>query len=110
QVLDAILLDDRFAPSYGGGPQPLPFPTRRSSDLSHGARPPLATSVLLTRRSPRARASYLRCAMRALCCFPLPEWRGRHSARSPADRKSTRLNSSHLGNPNPVSSSNRKIT
>src|SRR5690625_6365380 len=68
-----------FLPSFPHHPHPLSFPTRRSSDL-----PPTSRA---SRRSPPPRG----CPGR----WPrgTPEWT-RNSP--PGDRKSTRLNSSHV--------------
>src|SRR5437868_11802753 len=66
----------------------LSFPTRRSSDLAA----PLAIAVMASRCSTLARSS----AMRPTDQFPLPIADERASIEQREDRKSTRLNSSHV--------------
>src|SRR5690606_41674329 len=78
--------------------QPLSFPTRRSSDLSadagdgtvsHGGK---GTVLAATSVPPRCRGSGVRSALDRL--RPTP--RGRPPPARRVDRKSTRLNSSHV--------------
>src|SRR5438067_8789839 len=61
------------------------FPTRRSSDLA-----------LLDRGSRRPRAQGSTSSNRSFAAPASPATRKMHPARRPSDRKSTRLNSSHV--------------
>src|SRR5690606_40417186 len=91
------------APCYSALRALHSFPTRRSSDL-HGPRP--LASALLDRAHGGAQGvqrpwlRQRRCATRAhmflLCSFRIQDEARREGGKEGTDRKSTRLNSSHV--------------
>src|SRR5687768_10345198 len=95
------------SPRHAVSPTQPSFPTRRSSDLAGitsrcSRRAPVSSAPIcfsrsVSRRAPRARSSTW-CCRKTSCCSRAPG--NRRTSR--ADRKSTRLNSSHGYNSYPV--------
>src|SRR5690606_42050876 len=82
-----------FFYSYGDHPILPSFPTRRSSDLA--LRPPVSSALVFSTAA-TCSWNFVRVSATGLSCASSLAWASCSRLRKVSDRKSTRLNSSHV--------------